>query len=189
MPRSKKGRVSGTERQAINSKRAAAAINGTSDGVTFARVTKMLGQGHISVAIPYKHGIKELNARIPNILGRRGATPITVKDVVAIFVGDDYNPDEPSIAGEHFDVVAVLTSKQAVKLRQEGAIPDWMTNDSSTDAAAAGASGNDGGFEFGYDDDEEKKETVSDEETRARHGANRLAQRETADEELNIDDI
>jgi len=118
MPRSKKGRVSGTERQAINSKRAVAAINGTSEGVIFARVTKMLGQGHISVAIPYKHGIKELNARIPNILGRRGATPITVKDVVAIFVGEDYDPDASAVAGEHFDVVAILTSKQAGKLRQ-----------------------------------------------------------------------
>jgi len=188
MPRSKKGRVSGTERQAINSKRAASAINGTSEGVIFARVTKMLGQGHISVAIPYKHGIKELNARIPNILGRRGATPITVKDVVAIFVGKDYNPDEATTNGEHFDVVAVLTSKQAGKLRQDGEIPAWMITDVGNDGLKATEEA-DGGFEFGYDDDEEKKEEVSDEETRARHGANRLAQREIADDELNIDDI
>jgi len=87
MPRSKKGRISGTKRQELNSQRASAAINGKTDGVTFARITKMIGQGHVKVAIPYKHGIKELSARIPNVLGRRGATPITAKDVVAIYVG------------------------------------------------------------------------------------------------------
>jgi len=69
-----------------------------------------------------------------------------------------------------------------------------MTNDGG--GVAGGPSGaNDGGFEFGYDDEEEKKsgddeKESSDEELRAKLGANRLAHREpVADSELNIDDI
>jgi len=192
MPRSKKGRISGTKRQELNSQRATAAINGKTDGVTFARVTKMVGQGHVTVAIPYKHGIKELHARIPNVLGRRGATPITAKDVVAIYVGEGYDPDAPAASGEHFDIVAILTSKQAYSLKKDGIIPDWMTNDIDGDKPAESTVG-DGGFEFAHESDDdtngEEKES-SDEDLRAKLGANRLSHREpVADGELNIDDI
>jgi|UniRef100_A0A6C0LM50 hypothetical protein len=191
MPRSKKGRISGTKRQELNSQRAAAAINGKTDGVTFARVTKMVGQGKVTVAIPYKHGIKELHARIPNVLGRRGATPITVKDVVAIYVGEGYDPDAPAATGEHFDIVAILTQKQAYSLKKDGIIPDWMTNDIDGDNPAEGTVG-DGGFEFAHESDEEEDEekSASDEDLRAKLGANRLAHREpVAEGEINIDDI
>ena len=192
MPRSKKGRISGTKRQELNSQRAAAAINGKTDGITFARVTKMVGQGHVTVAIPYKHGIKELHARIPNVLGRRGATPITAKDVVAIYVGDGYDPDAPATPGEHFDIVAIMTPKQAYALKKDGMIPDWMTNDIDGDKPAECAVG-DGGFEFAHESDEEtgdEEKSSSDEDLRAKLGANRLAHREPiADGELNIDDI
>ena len=192
MPRSKKGRISGTKRQELNAQRASAAINGKTDGVTFARVTKMIGHGHVTVAIPFKHGIKELHARIPNVLGRRGATPITAKDVVAIYVGEGYDPDAPPTPGEHFDIVAILTPKQAYSLKKDGIIPEWMTNDIDGDKPTEGAAG-DGGFEFAHESDDdtngEMKES-SDEDLRARLGANRLAHREpVADGELNIDDI
>lgn len=190
MGRSKKGRISGTKRQELNSQRATAAINGKTDGVTFARITKMVGQAHVKVAIPYKHGIKELHARIPNVLGRRGATPITVKDLVAIYVGEEYNPDAPSTPGEHFDIVAILTQKQAYQLKKDGIIPDWMTNDIDGDKPAAGGA-DDGGFEFAHESDkEDDDDESSDEDLRAKLGANRLAHREpVADAEINIDDI
>jgi hypothetical protein len=191
MPRSKKGRISGTKRQELNAQRASAAINGKTDGVTFARVTKMVGQGHVTVAIPYKHGIKELHARIPNVLGRRGATPITAKDVVAIYVGEGYDPDATAVAGEHFDIVAILTPKQAYGLKKDGIIPEWMTNDIDSDKPADGAEA-DGGYEFAHESDgeEDEEKSSSDEDLRARLGANRLAHREpVADGELNIDDI
>ena len=190
MPRSKKGRISGTKRQELNSQRAAAAINGKTDGVTFARVTKMVGQGHVTVAIPYKHGIKELHARIPNVLGRRGATPITAKDIVAIYVGEGYDPDAPTATNEHFDIVAILKPKQAYSLKKDGIIPEWMTNDIDADKPIDGAVA-DGGFEFAHESDEEEDEkSASDEDLRAKLGANRLSHREpVADGELNIDDI
>ena len=192
MPRSKKGRISGTKRQELNAQRASAAINGKTDGVTFARVTKMIGQGHVTVAIPFKHGIKELHARIPNVLGRRGATPITAKDVVAIYVGEGYDPDAPATPGEHFDIVAILTPKQAYSLKKDGIIPEWMTNDIDGDKPAEGTVA-DGGYEFAHESDEETgddEKSASDEDLRAKLGANRLSHREpVADNELNIDDI
>jgi len=195
MPKSKKGRISGTKRQEINEQRAAAAISGRLDGIAFARVTKMLGQAHVKVAIEYKHGMKELNARIPNVLGRRGATPITTNDIVAIEVGIGYDPDTPSSPGEHFDIKTILTKKQAYKLKEDGLIPDWMVNDIDGDKSA---DPKDGGFEFDYnetkgDDDESDDEEEEDAALREKLGAKRITARDTKyddnTDEINIDEI
>ena len=166
MPRSKKGRVSGSKRQEINKQRASAALNGTADGITFARVTKMVGAGHVRVAIPFKHGMKELSARIPNLLGRRGATPITTKDIVAIYVGEGYNPDAATTAGEHFDITAILTAKQAYQLFKDGILPEWMIIDVETDNLdKTKLKADEGGFEFDYSEDVKDGEEADDETT------------------------
>jgi len=195
MPKSKKGRISGTKRQEINEQRAAAAISGRLDGIAFARVTKMLGQAHVKVAIEYKHGMKELNARIPNVLGRRGATPITTNDIVAIEVGIGYDPDTPSSPGEHFDIKTILTKKQAYKLKEDGLIPDWMVNDIDGDKSA---DAKDGGFEFDYnetkgEDDDSDEDEEEDAALREKLGAKRITARDTKyddnADEINIDEI
>lgn len=150
MGRSKKGRISGTKRQELNTQRANAALNGKVEGIAFARVTKMVGDGHVRVAIPYTHGVKELQARIPNVLGRRGATPITTKDIVSIYVGNDYDPDVPSKNGDHFDITAILTSKQAYQLFKDGILPEWMVIDMEADKVDPTGKIAEGGYEFDY---------------------------------------
>ena len=150
MGRSKKGRISGTKRQELNTQRANAALNGKVEGIAFARVTKMVGDGHVRVAIPYKHGVKELQARIPNVLGRRGATPITTKDIVSIYVGTDYDPDVTSTNGEHFDITSILTSKQAYQLFKDGILPEWMVIDMEADKVDPTGKTTEGGYEFDY---------------------------------------
>ena len=194
MPRSKKGRISGSKRQEINTQRAAAALNGKADGITFARVTKMIGDGKVRVAIPFKHGVKELIARIPNLLGRRGATPITSKDVVAIYVGEGYDPDAPTKSGEHFDITAILTAKQAYQLFKDGIVPEWMIIDVEADKSdKTGSKTDEGGYEFDYSEEAKDGEDADDESTPPL-GANGPQPQvkslpPVAEKELNIDDI
>lgn len=194
MPRSKKGRLSGSERKDINDRRAADAVSGKSDGNIFAKIVKMTGANHVRVAIDTRRGPKELLARIPNILARRGSTPITTRDIVALYVGPDFNPDSSEIrATDHFDITAVLTSKQVGYLVDSGQIPVWMTNEGGE--AAKAAADKESGFMFDYTETAEDGELSesSEEETAAVGGAgfSRKSAKEAihASDELNIDDI
>jgi hypothetical protein len=178
MPSSKKGRISGGKRQEINQQRALAALSGKTEGILFGRVTKFQGNGHISVAIPYAHGSKELRVRIPNVLGRRGATPINTSSVVSIYVGSDYDPNKPENKNDHFDVTAILTAKQAHQLFKDGILPEWMIADIETDKTET-KTGAAGGYEFDYSDDPETNE--SDKEKEPSVTGDRLAQRKEVD--------
>ena len=188
MPRSKKGRLSGGARKELNERRAANAVNGKADGIAFGRVTKMLGAGHVTVSLNSKHGPKDLIARIPNVLGRKGATPITTRDVVTIYVGTEFNVDEPIKATDMFEITAVLSQKQAYNLKQDGIIPTWMMSEDGEKAADKEDEA--GGFEFDYDEAKEGEEETD------RPGFSRKAARDAVDaksssdeDDLNIDDI
>ena len=157
MPKSKKGRLSGTARKEINQKASNDAVEGRVSGITFARVTRMLGENHIRVAIPSKHGYKECMARIPNKFGKKGSTPLTINNVVSIYVGETFDVEE-NIEKAHFDVTCILDSKQAYQLVKDGTIPGWMLK--SPEEVTSGvikSSTQDGeGFEFDYHEDKEK---------------------------------
>jgi hypothetical protein len=168
------------------------------EGVAFARVTKMVGANHVTVNIDTKHGPKELRARIPNIFARRGATPVTVRDVVAIEVGKDFDPDDaknPIRTSDLFDIKAILTSKQVYKLKQAGEIPAWMSSE-STDATGA-SKAEEEGFEFDHsavkeEGEEDDAEDSSGEEGAKAPGFSRRGAFESAtgeDSEINVDDI
>lgn len=208
MPRSKKGRLSGAQRQELNTKRAAAAVAGTAEGLAFGRVTKMLGAGHVSVAISSTHGPKTILARIPNVLSRKGATPITTRDVVTIYVGPGFNPDGLIRMADKFEITSVITSKQAYTLSKEGTIPPWMLAADGEEPHAAGAATNGaGGFEFDYaavkeegDEDTGDEDDKDDEGTSSSEGPatlkattpafSRKAARDAVDEEtLDVDAI
>jgi len=189
MPGSKKGRLSGGARKEINDRRSADAVNGRMAGVVFGRITKMLGANHVMVSIESKHGFKELRARIPNIFARRGATPITTRDVVAVEVGVGFDPDDKNTVikiSDLFDIKAVLTSKQVYALQQAGEIPAWM----SVDASTSGGEKEGDGIEFDYSGvkEGEEDEVKKDDGT----GFNRRAAIESAmgaDDEVDVDNI
>jgi hypothetical protein len=199
MGRSKKGRLSGGARKELNEKRATEAVNGVAEGVMFARVSRMVGAGHVRVLIPCRGGNKEVLARIPNLLARRGSTPITTKDVVAIFVGPDYDPSAPHSGNtEHFDVTAILTAKQVYRLIKDGAIPAWMQDAEAEASDKATGVAADGGFEFDYSgakpaEDEESSESESESAVVApafqRKGVGRAPAKASSDDEVDIDNI
>lgn len=158
---SKKGKLSGLARKEINSDRATDAVDTVLGNIRlaengmdtmpvdfiFARVTKNLGVNHIEASYDSKRGPQKVRARIPNIFGRRGATPVTDRDVVVIHVGEDFDANKDSLEGVQCDITAILTVKQAFELKQAGVIPPWMIHE---EGAAAAATTNEDGFEFDY---------------------------------------
>jgi len=198
MGHSKKGRLSGGARKELNEKRASEAINGAAEGVTFARVSRMVGAGHVRVLIPCRGGSKEVLARIPNLLARRGSTPITTKDVVAIFVGPDYDPNAPHSGNtEHFDITAILTSKQVYRLIKDGVIPAWMQDAEAEGGEKATGVAADGGFEFDYSGAKPEADESSESESEAaaaplgfqRKGVGRAPAKADSEDEVDIDNI
>jgi hypothetical protein len=163
MPKSKKGRLSGGARKELNERRATDAVHGLAKDVAFARVTKMVGAGHVRAAVECRHGQKELLARIPNVLGRRGATPITTNSVVALYVGPGFDPNEAIGASDHFDITAVLSPRQAYALSKNGTIPGWMFDSATIDGDSSAKKDDEDGFEFDYsgagDEEDGKKAT------------------------------
>jgi hypothetical protein len=187
MPSSKKGRLSGGARKEINKRRANEAAHGLMEGIIFARVSKMLGANHITALYQTEYGPKELRARIPNIFARRGATPITTRDVVAIEVGADFDPDEAEIRpGDLFDVKAILTQRQVYNLQKDGTIPHWMSDQSETPAD----SDTNAAFEFDYSGVvEEGEKDDKDSETAFSRKAAIDAAAGAGDDEIDIDRI
>jgi hypothetical protein len=145
-----KKKISGTARKDINQRRAADAVKTVSDDTAFGRVTKLLGFNHIMVAIQAKSGPKEIRVRIPKLFTKKGATPITTREVVAIYVGTEFDPEEVK-STDQFDITAILTVKQANDLVLTGDIPRWMVHEEVVSGNVK--SENEGmGWEFGYSD-------------------------------------
>lgn len=156
-----KGKLSGAARKEINQRRAAEIAKGKSDDTEFGRVTKLLGHNHVLVAIPTKTASKEIRVRITNLFTKKGATPITTRDIVAVFVGKDFDPEDikPS---DQFDMTAILTAKQAHQLVKSGDIPRWMTIDDVSSGNAHKTDADLLGWEFGDESECEEDESKDD---------------------------
>ena len=170
--RSGKGRVTGARRAEVNDVRSDGLVTGAIDAkqrdvpfeTLFARVTGHLGMGRVKANLPSDRGITEIQVQIPNLLGRKGATPINSQTVVAVFVGKDFNPNKFD-ATVHFKMTCIISPRQVAALAEAGVVPEWMT---VSDAAAAGGAGGDTGITFDYtgaegdEDSEEASEGASE---------------------------
>jgi hypothetical protein len=197
MPRSNKGRLSGAARKEINERRGSEAVarlltpKKTDPAIDFVvgRVTKITGANHVRVAIDSKRGAKELPARIPNIFARRGATPITTRTIVLLYTGTDYDPNAAAESGEHFDIIALLTDRQASELMKAGMLPNWMIVGDSDNEGGIGIEGAE--FEWDYSE----KKGAEDGEAAGGAGFSRSSARtaaiaeESSDDDLDIDNI
>jgi hypothetical protein len=156
-----KGKLSGSARKEINQRRVADVVKGKTDGVAFGRVTKLLGFNHIMIAIQTKSGSKEIRVRIPKLFSKKGATPITTRDVVTIYVGPEFDPDAVKPT-DQFDITAILTVKQANDLVLTGEIPRWMVHEEIAAGNAHTSENNGMGWEFGYSDKKDDGEDETD---------------------------
>ena len=158
-----KKKISGAARKNINQRRAADAVKTISSDTTFGRVTKLLGFNHIMVAIQAKSGPKEIRVRIPKLFTKKGATPITTREIVAIYVGNEFVPEDVK-STDQFDITAILTLKQANDLVLTGDIPRWMVHEEVVSGNVKTET--DGmGWEFGYSDKKDEDESDDEEKT------------------------
>ena len=168
-------KISGSKRKELNELRSADAIAGRAEGILFARVVKLLGNGQVHVVIPTeRNGPKTLLVRLPRLFGKRGSTPLSTTNIVSIFVGVDFDPNKDLKPGDAvvtdymFDITAILDDKSAQKLAAEKIIPEWMVKSGTADTKAITV---DEGFMFGEVSDEEEEETAPAEATPAAGGA------------------
>jgi hypothetical protein len=157
-----KKKISGAARKIINSRRAAEVVKTMAPDTMIGRVTKLLGFNHIMVAIQAKAGPKEIRVRIPKLFTKKGATPITTREIVAIYVGLEFDPEEVK-STDQFDITAILTIKQANDLVISGDIPRWMVHEEVVSGNLKTDSSGGMGWEFGYSDEKDEK---SDEEAK-----------------------
>ena len=92
----------------------------------FARVTGHLGMGRVKAKLPTSRDFAEIQIQIPNVFGRKGVTPINSQTIVAVYVGNDFDPLRFD-ASVHFKMTSILNDKQAGELLEAGVIPAWMT--------------------------------------------------------------
>ena len=157
MPSSKKGRISGAKRATIATMRANKILSGEK-GVIFARVVKHEGMGHVAAMIDSRHGPVQIKAQIPPVFGRKGSTPINSTTIIAIYVGEGFDPTkfEPST---HFRIETIMSEQQAYELAEEGVIPAWMVRGEKR--GESNTILEESGFEFdrsGPKDEEEEEE-------------------------------
>ena len=157
-------KISGSKRKEINEMRSADVIAGRVEGVLFARVVKMLGNGQVHVVIPTeRNGPKTLLVRLPRVFGKRGSTPLSSSSIVSIFVGSEFDPNKDLKPGDAvvtdymFDITAILDDKSAQKLAAEKIIPEWMIKSGTADTKTVTA---DEGFIFGEESEDEEEETA-----------------------------
>jgi hypothetical protein len=144
----KKGK-SGSVRKEINSQRASNVVKSKPDDTEFGRVTKLLGYNHVMAAIPTATGSIELRVRIPNLFHRKGATPITTRDIVSVYVGVDF--DHTAVKPtDQFDITAILSNKQAHELSTAGVVPRWMVHEEVASGGGAHDTAAETGWEFSY---------------------------------------
>ena len=155
-------KISGSKRKELNEMRSADAIAGRAEGILFARVVKLLGNGQVHVVIPTeRNGPKTLLVRLPRLFGKRGSTPLSSSSIVSIFVGVEFDPNKDLKPGEAvvtdymFDITAILDDKSAQKLAAEKIIPEWMVKSGTADTKAISV---EEGFVFGEESDEEEEE-------------------------------
>ncbi len=149
---SKKGRITASQRQEINGRNVSAAMDGEMEDVSFARVLKHLGGGHVRIILSNK---REGIAKIKTALARRGSTPIVTDDIVVIS-GRDFETRTTEAGKERvdrFDILGVLTRAQSARMEREGRIPAWFL---------AIGDGPDGGEEDIFDYEAVKEEDEGD---------------------------
>lgn len=146
---SKNYRVEGNKRTVTS------ALDGDIEDAIYAKVLRHLGDSRVQIYFENeaKQG-KEGIALIRNLLRRRGQVPIASNDIVIVTP----RTFEGANAKKHFDLIAVLTKKDATELRKQRKIPDYFLLDATTDSFVNKT--DDTAIEFEYEETGDDKEAL-----------------------------
>jgi translation initiation factor IF-1 len=139
-------------RQNANKKMVDAAINGDLEDGLYGRVIKNLGGSMMTVLTQDK---REHRAQIRGLLRRKGATPISVGDVVILSRREFESRAGEAVvdsigAAEVFDIIGIMDHRTALKAVKDGLIPKWMLV-GADEKGGGESSGEDDGFDFAYE--------------------------------------
>jgi initiation factor 1A len=149
MGKTYKNESSKNYRVEANKRTVEATINGEVALAIYAKVTSRLGECRMRIYYESNKRGQEGIAKIRGLLRKKGQVPIQTNDIVIVTPREFESGKD---ASKHFDIIGVLTSKQASELKKHNVIPDYFLNDiASTDFKKR--EGGDG-FDFDYADDE-----------------------------------
>jgi len=150
MGKTYKNQSSKNYRVEANKRTVEATINGEVALAVYAKVMSRLGEGRMRIY--YQNGNRgyEGIAKIRGLLRKRGQVPIQTNDIVIVTPREFESGKD---AHKHFDIIGVLTSKQASELKKHKLIPDYFLNDITSSDFEKKEDGE--AFEFEYDDDAE----------------------------------
>ena len=114
---SKNYRVEGNKR-AVQS-----AISGTIDNAIFAKVLAKMGDARMRIYYEENNRKYEGIGKIRGLLRKRGQVPISTNDIVVVTPRDFENNKR------NFDIIAVLSMKEANDLRKRKVIPDYFVQE------------------------------------------------------------
>jgi hypothetical protein len=146
------------------------------DGTTFGLINKHSGNGQLAVTLPNK---AEGRAVLRGLLGKCNIKNVFPAGSIVVLGVREFDK-------KTYDVMAVLTRKDAKQLVKQDKLPEWML--SSADGAQEGE---DDGFVFeDSESEDDKKEKEEKAEDKARRESKRVQKRpELDDDELDIDNI
>ena len=146
MGKTSRNQSSKNYRVEANRKTVEMTINGEVALAIYAKVLNRLGEGRMRIYYENNKRGQEGIAKIRGLLRRKGQVPIQTNDIVIM------TPREFESKNTHFDIIGVLTSKQASELKKNNVIPDYFLNDiGSSDFVKKEVSD---AFDFDYADDE-----------------------------------
>jgi len=126
-----------------------ATMNGEVSLAIYAKVINRLGEGRMKIYYENNKRGQEGIGKIRGLLRRKGQVPIQTNDIVIMTPREFESKD----SYKHFDIIGVLTSKQASELKKDKMIPDYFLNDVASSEFEKKEDTH--AFDFEYEDDEE----------------------------------
>jgi initiation factor 1A len=145
--KSSKNAMSKNYRAAGNQRTVSLALSGDMDGIIYAKVLTRLGDARMRIYYEEDNKGHEGIGRIRGLLRKRGQVPIGTNDIV-IVSGRDFESGK-----NNFDIIAVLSPKDAADLKKRKEIPDYFLN--NAESSEFSNKEKEEAFDFDYDDDKE----------------------------------
>ena len=105
-----------------------AVMAGEVELATYAKITSKLGDGRMKIYFEEgKRGYEGIG-KIRGVLRKKGQVPIQTSDIVIVTPREFESGKDNH---KHFDIIVVITSKQASELNKRGESPDYFLGDAS----------------------------------------------------------
>lgn len=103
-----------------------AVMAGEVELAAYAKITSKLGDGRMKIYILQEKRGYEGIGKIRGALRKKSKVPIQTNDIVIVTPREFESGKD---ASKHFDIIGVITSKQASELKKRGEIPDYFLGD------------------------------------------------------------